>query len=187
LAPRAALASAAMLQPSILLSLLSLDPVVGVPRNWGKGVGIRNSTTLEESLRQGALLLRDHLHGSTGQSSSCSKDMRHQMPACLQSCDMWCWATVESMAWNYYKVENECKNWECQAATYKVKKEWGKKAPPSCCPSADHCSPKDGSSPIDDYCDPGGGEEDIIDGLEHFTGAPSQSTVLWLSLSLTSL
>jgi len=91
---------------------------------------------------------------------------------------MWCWATVGAMARSYYEGSTQCESFECEMASQKLsKKPYKKQWPHNCCPWSDHCSAKDGSGIDGEYsCDIGGGEDNVIDGLSHFTKGPFTQT-----------
>lgn len=130
-----------------------------------------NGTDRMERVRQNDEIFRHHIiDKNSGVASSCSNDMTHMMPSCLQACDMWCWVTVSSMAGNYYKGENECDNWECNFATYLAQHSSWDDPPDTCCPASNECNPVDGDDYVDDHCNLGGGADKVITGLDYFTG-----------------
>jgi hypothetical protein len=161
---------------SLLVVMLKQLTTVAAFSNVAPPQGVfHNESFLAEMIRWNEALLQDHILNGSQRNGKCSRDMTHKMDACLQECNMWCWAAVETMARDYYTGHKQCESFMCKAATYKLSSPDYKKWPDNCCPVSDHCSAKDGSGIDGDYtCDIGGGEDDVIKGLSHFTGGSFQ-------------
>lgn len=69
--------------------------------------------------------------------STCSNDLRSQMPACMQYAEDWCWATAVAELAHFWKPKqfpeksNDCHGLECNVVSYKYGKD-----DQICCPNA---------------------------------------------------
>ena len=133
-----------------------IDAAIAAMNNTIKPIGLRfDAAQLVQWRRENAVLRKNF----TTSDASCAADWTHRMPTCYQICSEWCWATVTTMAVDYYKGQNYCQGGECQVASW----EHG-----NCCPWSVSCS----NSPDDppNQCNQGGTPANEVDALEHFTG-----------------
>jgi hypothetical protein len=97
-------------------------------------------------------------------TTSCSHDMRSQMPECHQSGTMWCWATGIAAVTEYYNSADRskyphCNGLECQIVSWCPK-------PPACSAAKMTCCPY--SSHVQDCGDLGAEPAMIVTAANHF-------------------
>lgn len=151
-----------MLCPAIavvLIALASAAPLQddGLPR----GVRFENQTWLEEQLKLNAKLLADYKKKNASDANSYCNTGVLNMPACFQICDEWCWATIASMAAEFYEPgPSQCRGLECKIAS----REFGGQ----CCPYTNSCSNSPSDPPTS--CNQGGSSGEMADGAGAYGG-----------------
>mmetsp|Transcript_34451 Transcript_34451/g.67982 ORF Transcript_34451/g.67982 Transcript_34451/m.67982 type:complete len:233 (-) Transcript_34451:264-962(-) len=99
-------------------------------------------------------IVNDQSLSSTSISTTCSKDMRSEMPACHQFGEMWCWATAVAAVTQYYGEAHasQCTGLECKVVGWTFQTE--------CCPYSSH---------VEDCGSRGAYLPTITTALNHFT------------------
>lgn len=148
-----------MLCPTIAVALLALVSAAPLQDGLPRGVLFENQTWVEEQLKLNAKLLGEY-RGRNGSANGYCNTGVMNMPACFQICDEWCWATIASMAVDYYRGEGKCQGLECRMPT----REFGQE----CCPYTNSCNnqPHDPST----ACNRGGYPSQMADGAGAFGG-----------------
>lgn len=104
-------------------------------------------------------LLEDYKANGSRSDGECSADQTHKMPACYQVCSEWCWATITTMASDYYKGQNYCVGMECAVASKEVKA--------TCCPWSNSCH--NSARDKETKCNVPGYMSQVADALSYYT------------------